>query len=67
VLRRHPVGPLLRLFNVTDSGRSFPGCRMAELGLSGGVDALSRERIYPGGDGNVWLHPYGVLWITESA
>ena len=67
VLGRHPLGPLLELFNVTDSWRSFPGWRLAELGLTGGVDALSGERIYPGGDGNVWLHPYGVRWITESA
>jgi amylosucrase len=66
VLRRHPLGPLLELFNVTDSWRPFPGRRLAELGLSGGVDALSGNRIHPGPDGNVWLHPYGVLWLTQA-
>ena len=43
VLRRHPLGPLLELFNVTDSWRPFPGRRLAELGLSGGRDALVRQ------------------------
>ena len=64
VLRRHPLGPLLELFNVTEAWRPFPGWRLAELGLIGGVDALTGDRIYPGGDGNIWLHPYGVRWIT---
>jgi amylosucrase len=67
VLRRHPLGPLLELFNITASWRPFPGWRLAELGLDGGVDALSGNRIHPGPDGNVWLHPYGVLWLTQSA
>ena len=67
VLRRHPLGPLLELFNVTEAWRPFPGWRLAELGLTGGVDALTGDRIYPGGDGNIWLHPYGVLWITGGS
>jgi amylosucrase len=67
VLRRHPLGPLLELFNVTDGWRPFPGWRLAELGLVDGVDALSGNQIHPGPDGNVWLHPYGVLWLTQSA
>lgn len=67
VLRRHPLGPLLELFNVTEQWKPFPGARLAELGLVGGVDALSGATIHPGPDGNVWLHPYGVLWITSTS
>ena len=65
VLRRHPLGPLLELFNVTDSWRPFPGWRLDELGLAGARDALSGNDIHPGPDGNVWLHPYGVLWLVQ--
>jgi len=66
VLRRHPLGPLLELFNVTDSWRPFPGWRLAELGLTGARDALSGNHIHPGDDGNVWLHPYGVRWLVQG-
>jgi len=66
VLRRHPLGPLLELFNVTDSWRPFPGWRLAELGLGEARDALSNNIIRPGVDGNVWLHPYGALWLVRD-
>jgi amylosucrase len=66
VLRRHPLGPLLELFNVTESWRPFPGWRLAEYGLVGARDALSGDVIFPGPDGNVWLHPYGVLWLVGA-
>ncbi len=66
VLRRHPLGPLLELFNVTDSWRPFPGWRLDDLGLLGARDVLSQNHIHPGPDGNVWLHPYGVLWLVRD-
>ena len=46
--------------------RPFPGWRLAELGLAGARDALSGNEIHPGPDGNVWLHPYGVLWLVQD-
>ena len=68
VLRRHPLGPLLELFNVTDSWRPFPGWRLAELGPDRRAGCAERQpRFIPAPDGNVWLHPYGVLWLTQSA
>lgn len=66
VLRRHPVGPLLELSNVTDSWRPWPGYRLEQHGVLGGLDALTGERIYPGDDGNLWLPPYGVRWIARG-
>jgi amylosucrase len=66
VLRRHPLGPLLELFNVTGAWRPFPGSRLAEFGLVGARDALSGDHIFPGPDGNIWLHPYGVLWLVRD-
>jgi amylosucrase len=66
VLRRHPLGPLLELFNLTATWRPFPGSRLAEHGLIGARDALTGDNIFPGADGNVWLHPYGVLWLVRQ-
>src|SRR6478735_5641958 len=66
VLRRHPLGPLLELFTVTASWRPFPGSRLDDLGLTGARDVLSGNHIHPGPDGNVWLHPYGVLWLVRD-
>ncbi|RKH78113.1 alpha-amylase, partial [Corallococcus praedator] len=54
VLRRHPLGPLLELFNVTDGWRAWPGWRLDELGLVGARDAISGNHIHPGPDGNIW-------------
>ena len=64
VLRRHPVGPMLELYNVTDTWRSWPGNRLAELGLTDGVDQISGHAVRAGDDGNVWLPPYAALWIV---
>jgi amylosucrase len=66
VLRRHPLGPLLELFNMTADWRPFPGWRLAEYGLTGAQDALSGDHIFPGADGNLWLDPYGVLWLVQG-
>ncbi len=64
VLRRHPLGPLLELYNVTPAWRPWPGYRLDELGLRGGVDQISGRVVQAGDDGNVWLAPYAALWIT---
>lgn len=66
VLRRHPLGVMLQLYNVTDSWRAWPGARLDALGLAGGVDRISGTSISPGADGNVWLPPYAGLWITAG-
>ncbi|MET3804188.1 amylosucrase [Nakamurella sp. UYEF19] len=66
VLRRHPLGPLLELFNVTDGWRPWPGSRLDELGLRGGTDRISGQHVYPGEDGNLWLAPYSALWIVAD-
>jgi amylosucrase len=66
VLRRHPLGPMLQLYNVTDSWRPWPGNRLAEIGLSHGIDQISGHPIQAGGDGNIWLPPYAGVWLTAS-
>ncbi|TNM69517.1 alpha-amylase [Streptomyces sp. NP160] len=63
VLRRHPVGDLLCLYNATDGWRHFPGWRLAELGLAGARDALTGRAAHVGDDGNVWLAPWSAAWL----
>ncbi len=64
VLRRHPVGALLGLYNVTDTWRPFPRERIAELGLADGLDVISGQPLDYGADGNLWLRPYRAAWIV---
>ncbi|NIZ90084.1 amylosucrase [Kineococcus rubinsiae] len=63
VLRRHPVGDLLCLYNVTGEWRAWPGHRVRELGLAEAEDALTGAGVPWGGDGDVWLPPAGALWL----
>ena len=64
VLRRHPLGPFLGLYNVTDSWRPWPFARLFELGVVDAWDALADVAVEPGEDGNVWLAPYQAMWIV---
>jgi amylosucrase len=67
VLRRHPLGAMLGLYNVTDTWRPWPGARLAELGLFPLIDALTGELPTMGDDGNLWLAPYAARWLIETA
>ena len=63
VLRRHPLGPMLGLYNVTETWRPWSFFRLAELDLAESVDALTGVETEAGDDGNVWLAPYEARWI----
>ena len=64
VLRAHPAGPMLALYNVTDTWRPWPAARVVASGLDGAVDAITGERLSVSDDGNVWLGPYDVRWFV---
>ncbi|MTD13346.1 alpha-amylase [Nakamurella sp. YIM 132087] len=66
VIRRHPIGPMVELYNVTDSWRPYPAGLLAEAGITDGVDRISGEEVVAGSDHNVWLAPYQALWITAA-
>ena len=66
VLRRHPVGPLLGLYNVTGDWRPWPTWRAGDHGLDGACDALTATVVRPGDDGNLWLPPYAAWWLVAG-
>ncbi len=65
VARRHPLGDLLALYNVTATWRPWPGHRLGELGLRDGWDALAGRPVHIGGDGDVWLAPWSAGWVVR--
>jgi amylosucrase len=62
--RRHPTGPMVCLYNVTDSWRPFSSARVAECGLDDPVEAICGDRPAPSDDGNLWLPPRAAWWLT---
>ena len=67
VLRSHPEGRLLELFNVTDGWRPVTAARLAGLGFAAAGDVLAGgapPEVAP--DGNVWLAPYRACWLVTG-
>jgi amylosucrase len=63
VLRRHPEGVLLELYNVTGSRRAWPAYRLEQLGLGRHRDVLSGSDLPVDVDANIWLAPYQAVWL----
>jgi amylosucrase len=64
-LRRHPVGPMAGLYNVTAELRSVSAARVAQLGLTHPFDAISSRFVEQDDEGKLWLPPYGAWWLVE--
>jgi amylosucrase len=64
-LRRHPVGPMVCLYNVTAGARPVSAVRVAELGLKHPFDAISSRFVEQDDEGKLWLPPYGAWWLVE--
>jgi len=64
VLRRHPLGSFLALYNVTDQWRPWPAWRLEGLGLTHAVDQLTGHEVEVAQDGNVWLAPHASRWLV---
>ncbi|HWO52412.1 MAG TPA: alpha-amylase, partial [Ornithinibacter sp.] len=65
-VREHPVGRFVGVYNVTPEPRPWPGWRVGDLGVADARDEITGEALPWGDDGNVWLPPYAVLWLTTS-
>ncbi len=66
LVRRHSLGTMLQLYNVTLDWRPYPGSRLGSLGLSDTVDALTGHIVTPGADGKLWLPPYAAWWLVPA-
>ncbi len=63
VLRRHPIGDMLELYNVTDRPAAWPADRVPATGM---VDALTGT-VADVRDGAVRLLPYQAVWLVQAA
>jgi amylosucrase len=62
VVRRHPLGPLLCAYNLSDRPAFLPGGAAAELGLGETVDRIGGGRVDAAA--GVALAPYGAVWLA---
>jgi amylosucrase len=68
VLREHPLGPMLGLYNVTPEHRPVPAYRLRDHGLepSASIDAITGGPVTVHPDDNLWLAPYAAWWLVEQ-
>ena len=68
VVRRHPDGPLLGAYNVTDEARTVPGEVFFWLGLDArtAIDRIAGESPTLTPDLGVEVPPYAAMWLTPG-
>jgi amylosucrase len=66
VLRDHPIGPLLGLYNLTEQFRPWPAARLRALGYGLPVDAVSGTPVSVSADDAAWLAPHAFWWVVEA-
>ncbi len=68
VLRRHPLGPMLGLYNLSQEPRQVPGWWVREQGLppEQAVDALNGYPPNLTDDGAVYLSTYQPVWLVRA-
>ncbi len=67
-LRRHPLGPMVGAYNMTDSDRWVWGSRLRDSGIDplDCQDRLSGRAPHLDGPGDVRLRPYQAVWLTSG-
>ncbi len=72
VLRRHPQGALVALYNITEHVVGVPAAWTEDLAsrigldIRAGRDDLSGADIVTDEDGTVWLAPYAARWVRAT-
>ncbi len=66
VVRHHPLGPFVGLYNVTDTERPFPAWRIAATGLLPelAIDALTANAPPVDARGDIRLAPFEARWLV---
>jgi amylosucrase len=65
LLRRHPAGDLLQLYNVSTGWQRVDADAVLGRPRSPGWDLLSDVEAAPGGDGGFHLPPYAARWLGK--
>ena len=66
VVRQHPSGPMVCVYNVTGSWRPVAMRHFHEAGITEPVDALGEHPVYGGDDGLAMLSPYAAWWVVDG-
>ena len=66
VVRRHPSGSMIGLYNVTATWRPFRYAGFAEAGIKRPHNALGDHAIESGPEGDVLLAPYAAWWVVDA-
>ena len=66
VVRSHPSGSMVCVYNVTDAWQTVEVRHFAEAGLTHPHDALSGYPVFGGADGLASLSPYAAWWVVEA-
>ncbi len=68
VVRQHPIGPLLGVYNVTAAAGVLPAGRLVDVGLdpASTVDALTGQLVTVWSDDTIALAPYAAAWLVTG-
>ncbi len=65
--RQHPSGPIVGVYNVTDTWRPLRLDVFTDVGITAPHDALGDNAIYAGPDGIVQVSPYAAWWVVDAS
>lgn len=66
VVRAHPSGAMVCVYNLTDSWRPFAYRHFTEAGIVHPRNAIENRDVHVGDDGNVGLSPYAAWWVVDA-
>ena len=66
VVRAHPSGPMVCVYNVTSSWQTVEMRHFTDAGIVHPFDALGGHPVFGGADGLASLSPYAAWWVVEA-
>jgi len=66
VIRTHPSGSMVCVYNVTASWQTVDVRHFADVGIAHPFDALGGYPVFGGADGLAALSPYAAWWVVEA-
>ncbi len=66
VVRSHPSGAMVCVYNVTSSWQTVEMRHVSDAGIVHPFDALGGHPVFGGADGRASLSPYAAWWVVEA-